>query len=283
MKKLDYNKQYNIAGFTLLEVLIAAVISGVVIMAAFSFYVTEHNNMISQHSISDMQQNLKASLSDITFEIRNAGAYIPDGILPIESSNSNPDSLTIRYAGRGGSLPVGQQTLKLQDQPINVQLNANMSQFSTGDAVYLWYSSQTQGEWFTISNIVDNPGTGWKEIYHQGQELKFDPQPGDELVKLREAIYYINAADTTQPLLMRALNGDSASVFAENIDDFQIFYYLSNLDTVDIVTANDTIFVVSVLFSARTNEVDFELADLQGDGRKHRTLSTEVLIRNNVF
>ena len=45
----------NQSGFTLVEILIALLLATFVTMAAFRFYIAEHNNMIVQTNISDMQ------------------------------------------------------------------------------------------------------------------------------------------------------------------------------------------------------------------------------------
>lgn len=68
MRKLKSN-----AGFTIVEVLIALLITGIVSGAALNFYVKMHNHTLTQGEISEMQQNLRASLGEIITSLRKAG------------------------------------------------------------------------------------------------------------------------------------------------------------------------------------------------------------------
>jgi type II secretory pathway pseudopilin PulG len=66
----------NSSGFTLLETLISALITGIVVASAFQFYVSMHNQTMAQEEISEMQQNARACIVDITKNLRMAGFKI---------------------------------------------------------------------------------------------------------------------------------------------------------------------------------------------------------------
>ncbi|MEZ5358451.1 MAG: prepilin-type N-terminal cleavage/methylation domain-containing protein [Candidatus Zixiibacteriota bacterium] len=68
MRKLRNNK-----GFTIIEVMIALLITGIVSGAALNFYIKMHNQTLTQEEISEMQQNLRASLDEIIKALRKAG------------------------------------------------------------------------------------------------------------------------------------------------------------------------------------------------------------------
>jgi|WetSurMetagenome_2_1015567.scaffolds.fasta_scaffold26115_3 type II secretory pathway pseudopilin PulG len=94
------------AGMTIIELLIAAIMTISVVSAAFNFYVKSHQQYISQEDISEAQENLRASVEEIGRQIRMAGYNLPDSIQPIiidsVSTGSdtlviNRDTLTIRY------------------------------------------------------------------------------------------------------------------------------------------------------------------------------------------
>ncbi len=278
MKKL---KSHN--GFTLVEVLIAILLTGVLTTATLQFYVSEHNNMLVQHDVSDMQQNLRACIQELTSTLRNAGSNLPNNLLSIESNDGNPDSLVIRYSYMNGSIDVGEQTQVLQTSPIHFNTSDNLSAFSAGMTVFLWHQNTNSGEWLTITQIVPDNGAGWQEVYHQGQTLQFDPMPGDKLLAMEEVTYFINSADTANPLFMKMSNGGLPQIYAENIDDFQLLYTLSDNSVVSTVAVTDTVHVVNVNLTAHTANVDIKLAKRSNDGRRRRTLSTDILIRNNRF
>ncbi len=279
MKRL-YNRE---KGFTLIEVLISILLAGIVTTATMQFYVSEHNNMLAQHDISDMQQNLRACVQELTSNLRNAGSNIPNELLAIESSDGNPDSLTIRYSPMGGSATIGENTPITEADPIHIDTSIDISSFQTGMTVFLWHNALKIGEWFTITSIVPDNGAGWAEIHHMGQPFTNAPMPGDQLIQLEESSYFIDAVDSTNLLFMKITNGGTPQVYAESINDFQLQFILSTSDTVTVIGVNDTVHVVNVTMTAQTSNVDFELANRSQDGRRHRTLSTDILIRNNRF
>ena len=60
-------------GMTLLELLIALLMTFIVGSAALEFYVSQHNHWLAQTDISDMQQNARALLEELSRNIRAAG------------------------------------------------------------------------------------------------------------------------------------------------------------------------------------------------------------------
>jgi len=65
-------------GFTLVELLIAMTISGLVFGAIFSVYQYQQKHYTAQLDVTEMQQNIRAALNLIARDIRMAG-YNPDG------------------------------------------------------------------------------------------------------------------------------------------------------------------------------------------------------------
>lgn len=63
----------NICGYTLLEMLIAIILTGVLAASGFEFYERMHGQTIAQEQISYMQQSCRASLEEITKTLRMAG------------------------------------------------------------------------------------------------------------------------------------------------------------------------------------------------------------------
>ncbi len=273
---------YKNAGFTLLEALIAMLLTGVITTAILKFYATEHNHLLVQQSVSDMQQNVRSSLDEIAASAVNAGAFLPNGMQAIQSTNTNPDTLTIQYVIEGGNVRVGDHTQKQQASPIHVEKGSDLSQFTVGQTVYLWYEAQNTGEWFTVTKISTNNGSGWEQIYHKGQVLMYDPAPGDRILALEQMRFFVDNSDTTHPVLMRQRNGGTPEIYADNIYQFDIQFYLTTNDTVTTLTPNDTARILSVVVSAQSNETDIVQTDLNRDGRRRRTLSSEIYLRNSM-
>lgn len=65
-------------GFTLIEVLVAMLISGIVIASVYSAFQSQQNAYIAQDQVVEMQQNIRAGVNLMIKEIRMAG-YDPQG------------------------------------------------------------------------------------------------------------------------------------------------------------------------------------------------------------
>ena len=76
-----FQNKNNIDGFTLVELLIAMVITGFVMASIYSVYYTQQRSYMTQEQVAAMQQNLRAGMSVMTKDIRMAG-FDPVGILP---------------------------------------------------------------------------------------------------------------------------------------------------------------------------------------------------------
>ena len=60
-------------GFTLVELLITLVISGIIMGAVYSAYITQQRSYTAQDQVAEMQQNIRAAMDMMTHEIRMAG------------------------------------------------------------------------------------------------------------------------------------------------------------------------------------------------------------------
>jgi len=77
----------DVRGFTLVESLLAIAISGLIMTALFSFYLTQHHTAGAQRSIAALQQDLRGVTQMLTRDIRMAGfnpkdAEQPGGLTP---------------------------------------------------------------------------------------------------------------------------------------------------------------------------------------------------------
>ena len=72
MKKLKNQK-----GITLVELLIGALMSLIIASAVLGFYLNQHEQWLIQEEISDMQQNCRATIDELTRYLRKAGYMMP--------------------------------------------------------------------------------------------------------------------------------------------------------------------------------------------------------------
>ncbi len=84
------------AGFTLIEVLIALAISGILLGGVYAQFTSQQASYLAQDQVVEMQQNLRAGISYMTQELRMAG-YDPysSGTAGIETTN--PTSVVFTY------------------------------------------------------------------------------------------------------------------------------------------------------------------------------------------
>ena len=80
------------SGFTLIEILVALALSGIVLTAIYTAYQSQHKTYIAQESVAKMQQNLRAAMYLMTQEIRMAG-YDPRGTANAGIETADPDEL----------------------------------------------------------------------------------------------------------------------------------------------------------------------------------------------
>jgi Tfp pilus assembly protein PilW len=61
------------SGLSMVEILLASFILGAVSLSAFGFYKSQHGQYLQQADVTDAQQNLRATMDELTRQIRQAG------------------------------------------------------------------------------------------------------------------------------------------------------------------------------------------------------------------
>jgi len=100
LKKKDFTSKEH--GFTLIEILIAMAITGIVSAAIFTAFQSQQKSYVVQEGVAVMQQNLRAGMDMMVREIRMAG-YDPtrDANAGIVSAISGSIAFTIDENGDG--------------------------------------------------------------------------------------------------------------------------------------------------------------------------------------
>jgi len=95
------------SGLTLIELLIALVLSSILIAALYRTFISQHKTFTVQEQVVDMQQNARATLFRMVREIRMsgfgrvAGEYVPgvgyvSRILPVQFTGTKGETITYR-------------------------------------------------------------------------------------------------------------------------------------------------------------------------------------------
>ena len=261
----------NCRGVSLVEVLIALFMTGLVVASVFGIYINHHKNWMIQEEVTDMQQNARAVIDELTRQVRMAGHGLPLGLPGIEAYNTNPDTIVVTYQANGCDAPLEHA----MPQP-SAELRCDghdVSCFVDGQWAYIFSPDSGGGEFFLITHVQ----TGSSHIQHNTMSLSRAYPAGSILLSLERVKYYIDRTDTLRPKMMMQLVGQTPQVYAENIEDLQFLYVMKNGTIVDVpVTAAD-IRSVRMSLTGRSSKPD---PDFPSDPYRRRTFASEINLRN---
>jgi prepilin-type N-terminal cleavage/methylation domain-containing protein len=90
MKPLNHYRRETAKGFTLVEVLVAMALGMIVIAAAMSLFSDAANATFTVTQRSEMQQNARAAINNIAYDLRTAGTGMPQGGVTLPTGTSIP-------------------------------------------------------------------------------------------------------------------------------------------------------------------------------------------------
>jgi prepilin-type N-terminal cleavage/methylation domain-containing protein len=265
-------KMLNIKGFTLVEMIIAAGISVIVIGSALSVYIIQHKHLLVQDQISDMQQNIRASMQELATKIRMAGYNVPWRINTLNAFNTNPDTIEIIY---DSSLLDGVQIeYPMSEQSSELRCDGHdLSSLYDGDWAFIYDPNTQKGEYFEISLVQYDVS----HIHHNTMPLSKAYPAGSKVIKMNKIKYYIdNTTDPNHPRLMMQHIGRLPLIYADNISDLQFQYLLSSGVVVDVPPLARMVREVIINISAKTDRPDDEFVTPY----RSRNLQTTVKVRN---
>lgn len=269
MKK---NKLQSNAGVTILEVLIALFITSIITVAVLRLYVTQHKNYMVQDDITDIQQNARASIDELSRQIRLAGYDLPLGLEGIIAYDTNPDTIVIQYKDGNCdtylSAPMPQPSAELK-------CGSDISCFYDGQWIFIYDADSAQGEWFVITEVQEAA----LHIQHNTMSLGRKYDANALLLALTRVKYYIdNTTDPDHPKLMIQPMGKPPMVYAENISDLQFNYVMKNGATESEPKLTENIREVVIDVTGHSNQPE---RDENGEEHfRQRSFSTSVYLRN---
>lgn len=256
---------------SILEVLVALFLAGIVTTAIFQIYITQHKNWMIQEDVTDIQQNARAAIDELNRNIRMAGYGLPSGMDPITTYDTNPDTIVINFSQTGcnasveSPMPDVSAELKFGDQ--------DLSCFKVGKWAYIFDAGTGTGEYFEITQVQIKPS----HLQHNTMALSKSYGLGSATVMLDRIKYYIDYSDSLHPNLMMQVSLQKPQVYAENIDDLQFRYTMKNGTTTDAPAIASNIREVEITISARSAKPDVDFKD---NPYRRRTYSSKVNLRN---
>jgi prepilin-type N-terminal cleavage/methylation domain-containing protein len=262
----------NKRGFTLLELLISAAISVIIVGSALSVYLAQHKHLVIQDQISDMQQSVRAGMEELATKIRMAGYNVPPGISSVTAYNTNPDTIVVLYntdaldnVNIDWPMPQPSAELRCDDD--------DLTPLHDGDWVFIYDPILRRGEFFLITNVQYGSG----HIQHNTMPLDHCYPLGSTLTRIDRVKYFVDkTTDPNHPRLMVQYFSNPPQIYADNITDLQFQYVLSSGAIVNVPPVSNMIREVVINMTSRTERSD---ETFEG-GYRTRNLQTKVKVRN---
>ena len=266
-------------GITLIELLVALVISGLLLAAVYRTFINQQKTFVVQGQVVDMQQNMRGAINRMMTEIRMAGFGNVSMVLPVTYTTGtfnnvlNPNmptqgSLTI-ISSVGGTATLTASGSSGQNQITVSTLTDDKGNplFDTGNIKYISIGGLE-------SYIINSIDTGAKTLTLNGS-LTYNHLIGTPVFTIRALSYQVASVNGFPTLLRDENMGDGAQPQADNIENLQFAYF----DVNGTPTANPAdIRTIRVSLTARTDMQDSEL--IGGDGYRRRQIASNIHLRN---
>jgi prepilin-type N-terminal cleavage/methylation domain-containing protein len=266
-------------GVTLIELLIALVISSILIAALYRVFISQQQTYTVQEQVTDMQQNARQGINRMMSEIRMAGFGNVGDVLGLVGGVNGftqaitPGSNTITIVGGF------KQIRRDNGDPILISS-------ASGNTITLNYATdefdRPAHQFISIGGVESSTVLQRNvRILTLSSNLKLNHRPDlytIPIFKIQAVTYTKEVSDDGKPVLYRNENtGGNRQPLADNIENIQFDY----LDAQGSATANPaSIRMVKVTVNAITDMPDPQLKG--GDGYRRRQIASNIYLRNIV-
>ncbi|MBD3402319.1 prepilin-type N-terminal cleavage/methylation domain-containing protein [candidate division GN15 bacterium] len=267
-----FAKLHSDRGFSLLEVLIALTLTGVITAAIMQAYVTQHKNYMVQDDITAVQQSARAAIDEVGRHVRMAGNNLPAGVPALTPVNSNPDSLLITYRVDDCEAELDTSMASVND---DIRCADPVDCFEAGEMAYIFHPDSGGGEWFWITD-VDSANN---RLSHALAPLSQAYADGAVVMTMEQILFYVDTlTDPDHPRMMIQLPQQVPQIYADNVSDLQFRYRLENGSVVDSPALIEDVREVLISVTGRSENPDPD--DEDDDPYRRRTYSSSVNLRN---
>lgn len=264
------------AGFTLVELLIATAISGVMLGAMISFFLVQRQYLGAQEQVTEMLQNARAAMDAMVDDIRLAGYAAPRSQFGIwitwvsPALNSNPhitpgvgiaaDAISIIGSVDAPETPLATIIAAAPAGTVTLTLAAGKgSEFNMTTKKLIFIGNENA----VITGITGDTLTIDTNPVSAGNQGLIGGYPANTAIALVKVITY-QIIDNT--LKRNENTGGGSQPVAENVENLQITHHGN---------------AITIVLTARTSKQDLNYTHpTTGDRYRRRTLSSEVQLRN---
>ena len=283
-------------GVTLIELVIALAISGVLIAGIYRMFIHQQKSYATQEQVADMQQNVRVAINRMLREIRMAGYGGKNdnvgGVNDIITKFGNVNTYTSIVTPENNVIQDGITHDRITVVAAYDQIGTLNGNPNAGDATitvnYLNgspFTSQNPKKKYLCLNGQNNYEIDINSVAGDQVPLKagvtlLETHLNNEPVFLVKAVTYGLKKSVGVPILYRNENtGGGAQPVADYIENLQFLYTLVDGTQTDAPGDPKLIRGVTVNITARTEGKDPELAKV-GDGYRRRTVTTYIDMRN---
>lgn len=264
-------------GVTLIELLIALVISSLLIAALYRTFIGQQKTYTVQEQVVDMQQNVRVAINRMMGEIRMAGfGNVSDFIDGSGGVNGftqviTPSADTITVIGGL------KQVRRSNGNPILVSS-------ASGNQITLNYATdefdKPGHQFISIGGLESNTVIQRSvKVLTLSNPLQFNHPSGTPIFKVQAITYSTGISDGKSVLRRNENTGGGAQPLAENIENIHLEYFDANGTLLALPIANPKIIrMVRVTVTARTKDSDPDYKG--GDGFRRRQIASNIQVRN---
>jgi prepilin-type N-terminal cleavage/methylation domain-containing protein len=275
--KLEFGKVFNMklksnAGFSLIEVMVALAITGFITAAIFETFKTQHKHYMVQDDITTIQQNARASIDELTRQIRQAGYGVPSQFPCIVAANTNPDTITLIYQVKNCDTYL---TAPMPQPSAELKCDGDLTCWEEGQEAFIYEPDSQVGEFFVITQVQNASS----HLQHNTTNFSRKYGANSIVLSLTAAKFFVDkTTDVAHPKLMVKYGSKPAAIYADDVTDLQFRYRMKNNATLDVPTIASDVREVLISVTGRSNRKD---PDESGeDVYRLRTFASSASMRN---
>lgn len=239
-------------GMTLVELLVAMVIGGILVTAIFQFLSVGSKNFLQNRDSSEMQQELRWAMQFLSAHIRLAGNIIPQVLISdtgyqvisnVNGSSGAPDSLTVIGSFRSMVITLD-QTMSNESAQVKCSVKPTTPAvplsdlFVANDLAFI--SNGTYSEVFKITKVQGDL------LYHETSSPWNSSASLDHAYEIQSSLsavdiysFYVKTDGTGHKNLMVITQSWPEQILVGDVEDFQVRFKMKSGTWKDTVEANE--------------------------------------------